>query len=345
MVAQSIPSPRWLSELGFDRQLDVRGRSSIADILAGTKTRTGIYLLGYSDDTFYIGQALDVVRRFAGHRRLSCDIESFAFVKSPREFLDATEKQAIHQAEALGVRLRNRVHVADVLGSADLDELVPANSQAQWLDHPVSPIVGAADPVVLPLDSPQRWRTDPQFRQLWERPEYAKVRKTMATFIAMCIPVPATTQLAYWSLSALPGTNKSHHPRLACLNVNMMEVLVCGWLPDRADRFWGFANVSNSALTASFTTDHALLREFPGLTTHERQYRAAGGDDRSLEVQDLDLLTQIVQDLRIQAAARVLNLRLMRKGPTIYGKYHCPAFADDVIGLAPPRGSGNGGCA
>jgi hypothetical protein len=291
----------------------------------------GIYLLGYSDATHYIGQAVDVVRRFGGHRRLSPDIESFAFISTRRASLDNAEQNAIHYAEALRVRLRNRVHVADVLGPVDLDELVPEDSQHRWLNDPDVEIIDAAEPVMLPPDSPQRWRTDPQFRQLAARPEYAAVQRIVADFIGRCIPAPATTQLSYWSLTALPSTNKLHHPRFGCLNVNMMEVLVCGWLPGSGADLWGFMNVAESGLPASFGSENAFAEAFPSVIRRRRLYRAAGGDDCLLEVPGLDLLRQLVQDPRIQAAARALTLRLMRKGPTIYGRYHCPAFADDAL--------------
>lgn len=43
-----------LSELGFPTPTDVRGRRSIADLLPKTRARCGIYLLEFSDGTFYI---------------------------------------------------------------------------------------------------------------------------------------------------------------------------------------------------------------------------------------------------------------------------------------------------
>ena len=58
-----------VTELGFPTPTDVRGRRSIADLLPKSRDRCGIYLLAFSDGTFYIGQALDVVRRFSQHRK------------------------------------------------------------------------------------------------------------------------------------------------------------------------------------------------------------------------------------------------------------------------------------
>ena len=58
-----------ITELGFPAPTDVRGRRSIADLLPKSRDRRGIYLLEFSDGTFYIGQALNVVRRFGQHRQ------------------------------------------------------------------------------------------------------------------------------------------------------------------------------------------------------------------------------------------------------------------------------------
>jgi hypothetical protein len=39
----------------------------------------------------------------------------------------------------------------------------------------------------------------------------------------------------------------------------------------------------------------------------------------------------LLKDVPFQRAARLLNLRLMRKAATPYGKFHCFDFADQVL--------------
>lgn len=338
MSTESHTSLTWPHDLGFGPPVDVRGRSSIADMFGRSKRRTGIYLLGYADGTYYIGQARDVVRRFGGHRRQCPDIALFAFFQTRRSELDEVEQATIYRAETLGVSLRNRVHVADVLGPVDLDELVPEESQNRWLDRPAQAIRDGAAPVVLPPDSPQRWRTDPQFRKLAADPRYPTIRRIFASFALNGLLAPGTTQLTYWSVTALPNTNQSHYPRLGCLNVNWMEVLVCGWIPKRPHSFWGFVNVAKSALSDSFRTKRELRTTFPGLIQTEAHYRTAGGNAVHLEMRNLVGFERLMNDVRIQAAVRVLTLQLMRKGPTVFGKVHCPAFADDILSIPATNG-------
>lgn len=60
-----------IHSLGFnyDDQKEVRGRLSISDLFPVSRGRCSIYLLKYADQTYYIGQAVDAVRRFSQHRK------------------------------------------------------------------------------------------------------------------------------------------------------------------------------------------------------------------------------------------------------------------------------------
>jgi hypothetical protein len=63
-----------LEVMGFSRWRPVYGRASIAYLFKPQK-RCGIYVLGFSNSEFYVGQALDVTRRYAQHRKTYSDIE------------------------------------------------------------------------------------------------------------------------------------------------------------------------------------------------------------------------------------------------------------------------------
>lgn len=100
-----------VTELGFPALVDVRGRRSIADLLPKSRNRCGIYLLEFSEGLFYIGQALDVVRRFSQHRKQHDNIVRWSFRPVNRRNLDAVERELIHCAPSLGLALTNKVHV------------------------------------------------------------------------------------------------------------------------------------------------------------------------------------------------------------------------------------------
>jgi hypothetical protein len=64
-------------------------------------------------------------------------------------------------------------------------------------------------------------------------------------------------------------------------------------------------------------------------------YEAAGPDVAAICFNEPTELIRLLEDRHspVRAAARELNLRLMRKGPTMQWRWHCPAFADHLVGL------------
>ena len=62
-----------LIDLGFPPLRVVEGRVSIADLYPSERRRCGIYLLEHADGMHYVGQSVDVVRRFDQHRKVSPD--------------------------------------------------------------------------------------------------------------------------------------------------------------------------------------------------------------------------------------------------------------------------------
>src|SRR5699024_5748052 len=113
----------------FDQYLDVKGRISISDRFAKSKSRCGIYLLNFSDGTFYIGQAIDVVRRFSQHRKNYSNIIKFWFQPIRKEKLDETEQRLIQEAELSGILLTNKTFVSNVIGDTDLDLIISPTEQ------------------------------------------------------------------------------------------------------------------------------------------------------------------------------------------------------------------------
>lgn len=320
-----------IAKLGFKPPTDVRGRLSIADLFPKSRSRTGIYLLQFANGNFYIGQAVDACRRFAQHRIAVGDITGYSFQPASRKSLDAVERDLIHTAERSGLPLTNRVHVSNIIGETDLDLLVEPAQQELWLNQWPRPALEPGRQVVLPQESPARIRTDQAFQRLRGLPEWTLVRDCLRTYCNDCVPYPASTQLSFWSLSCLPTTNKNTWPRFAAVNAGLMEVFVIGWNRNGKGT-WGFVNVARSTLAYRFGSITAFRRSNRSIEIDEdREYRAAGQDQLRLSVDSITKLTTLVQDPDIRDAASKLMLNVMRTRPTLYGKFHCPALADEVL--------------
>ncbi len=152
MLMQSASSPERFVSLGFAAMTPVSTLRSIAQLFGSSKPRCGIYLLEFPEQRFYIGQAVEVVRRFAQHRKNYDEIVGFSFIPTQRGDLDDVERRLIREAEDLGLVMFNTVHASNVVGDTDLDLVVSPSEQAVWLSDPATfNDEDASSAIVLPL--------------------------------------------------------------------------------------------------------------------------------------------------------------------------------------------------
>jgi hypothetical protein len=112
-----------------------------------------------------------------------------------------------------------------------------------------------------------------------------------------------------------------------------MEMLVIGWNVAGAGS-WGFVNVARSVLIREFGSSAEFQRSYKHVMVNEdRVYRSAGADQLQISAGCIDDLTEIFDIPSVREAASLLMLRVMRSRHTIYGKFHCPALAEEVLAL------------
>ena len=75
-----------------------------------------------------------------------------------------------------------------------------------------------------------------------------------------------------------------------------------------------------------------LRSKYKTFEAYESNYRAAGRDQVCFHFSDLNEIQDILEtEPKIVASIKELNLRLMRKGGTIYSPYHCFDLVKDVL--------------
>jgi hypothetical protein len=327
-----------LRGLGFPEPIDLGTLGSIAHLFGATRsafapspTRTGVYALLLPDDRIYVGQAIEVVRRFAQHRRALGSIEAVSFMPALATALDARERADIRAIEAAGLRIANVVHVSDVQGERDLDVLVSPDVQERWLRDPLR--VNAAERTqVAPVELPplQRDRFALRFRELEAHPHGAAAVHLLSTYLCGAVPLPRTTEYSFWSVSCLPSTGGSSWPRLVCVNAGVMELFVLGGKAD-ATPLWGFVNVALDVLESMPGGQRGFRRRHRGVEVEDSAYRDAGAQQARLRFASEQAAAHLLFDPGVQRAAGALALRVMRKRATIFGKYHCKPLADRAL--------------
>lgn len=318
-------------DLGFPETLPVSSLRSVAHIFGASKNRCGIYLLEFSDEIFYIGQAVDVVRRFGQHRQKYENIIGFSFLPTPRKSLDEVERSLICKAESLKLTIINIVHATNVVGDTDLDLVITREHQEQWNQSHNKGTHNHEPDATIILPESHHLRFAANFQRYLEHPLHLNALELLRKYIGNCIPYPKRTEYSFWAVSCMPSTNRNTAPRLACVNVGVMEIFVLGHVKNKPNDLWGFLTVASDVLDEACLDNDSLKASYPLVDIYRSGYRDAGQNQITLLTNDIYTLHRVLRDKVIIQAAATLALRVMRKRATIYGKYHCKQLADLVL--------------
>lgn len=322
-----------LRSLGFSEPVEVGSLRTIAHLFGTRKSRTGLYALILPEDRVYIGESTNVVGRFAGHRRVHESIKGFAFQRVRRAALKKLERDVIHRAEAAGLSLTNVTYASNVAGDRDIDLLVPQVDQERWLVNPYS--ANAKERLAVPLlelPAAQVQRYAGRLERLQAHPNGDMAIEALAYYLAGSVPFPRTTEYSFWTVSCLPSTGASYGRALLRVNAAVIELFAL--FPGGADgnpSGWGFVNVASDVLRDEFGHSGGNWVDLEGTRVLRGGYRYAGENVSHLVVDYEEDFVPVLRDPRIQRAAGAFALRMMRKRPTIYQRYHCKQLADAVL--------------
>jgi len=284
----------------------------------------GIYILLFADGEEYVGQTVHFPTRFSTHRRRWTDIRAVRFAAVLFEDLYEAERAVIRHRTSAGVRLRNLTLLSQPLGSSPFDLIVDREVQAAWLE------VEATNEGPVDLDeqrvliAQRRIRTRTRLDELRAHTRFQDVLESVAGYIAFVIPWPHQTEGMQWTLTALPSTALARdNRRLATLSIHNVEVLVLGESRD-ADGQWHPYTFMNTGLMSRVPSEIAhLVSKVDG-------YRSAGRVHR-IEVAGCDAVLDLLSIPRVRLAARSLALGQLRKGQSVFSRFHNDAFADEVF--------------
>ncbi|MEV6256067.1 hypothetical protein AB0L97_22700 [Nocardia sp. NPDC051911] len=327
------PLPRsvaesWADSRNFDAAVLFAEARTVA-LPPGQPVLSGWYLLRFHDDSFYVGESVNLRGRMAGHRaKWGEEIATVRFRPeiASKQKLKRRERTFTHELEALGVPLRNVINARATAGRDALEELLPVGEQDRWLADPL--VYNAADATPLKPMPAQEVRYAANARRYQARPGADEVTALLRTFLDSSVPVPRATEFQYWSVST--GTYSGQ--RRFCVSVGAMEVFVV------SDDLSGFLNVRRSLLVPTVEAERKFLRRHPRVRLSYGEYADAGSDDISVQCSTLDSLRRLVDDPHVTTAAAGLVLDIMRKHFCIYTRYHCPQLVQAVYPEHPRPG-------
>lgn len=317
-----------LAEEGFCAFHNVATRHSVADLFRDGKC-CGIYVLHFADDMFYIGQSIDVRKRFLQHKKTYNDIAGIAFKKVAKYKLDAEEKYYIGLLESQ-VRIRNISHTTlPEMADSEIDNIFPVHKQKVWLDNPQSPLECFARVEDDVLRSKTAKRCEEKL--LKDEIFMQRVLPVMREYVRKCIPEPYLTELTFWGCSCLPPYNK-HIKIYSRINVRFQEVFTASFDYQIKSNNFSFH------LCKSCLNDKILDQLYSSLPTFGfgyHIYETGGHDQMWIGVGSPADAMHLLENSSFLMAAKKFNLARFRTGAQPWANYHCPTLADNLLPKVP----------
>lgn len=295
---------------------------SVAILFHG-KDKRGIYRLSFANGEAYVGQAENVVRRFADHRRRWEDIVGLEFfpVAGPEPLL-AAERILIAETERT-CSLRNVVDTKRPRGEKDCVIEVTEGRN-----------------VSLPWDREKRKTLDDgartKFFNLARRPEYFFTREIAGWFIHETIPDPLATQGKLWTVSCLPSTNKHRdYFRTFCISAGNIEVMVGDVHGGVLPLVW--INTERNEALKQYQGEHngweVVDVKYPIAPITRWTFNAYYLYDVIMGKEEFPALDPMLE------SAYTLVVRMMRSGGTMYQRFHNAELGSDLLGAAAKWGN------
>jgi hypothetical protein len=179
-------------------------------------------------------------------------------------------------------------------------------------------------------DRELRRRYSRKFQQFLHKQDADIVMRILRRYVHHCIPVPVKSELSFWAASCLPAYS---HPGTTTvysrININWQEVFTIS----REEKRMGFSwHLARSPLEEIYGKSLNLLRKkMPGTEIDDHAYTPGGQDQINLFTESINDAVALLSDGAVIKSARLFNMRLMRKGPCAYSRYHCFELADRLV--------------
>lgn len=308
----------------------MRDLSSLAPAFKKGDSKCGVYRLHFENGEAYPGKSKNVVSRFASHRRRWPDIVAVDFFPLPEDQITAAEQFLITETEAQysvrNVMLTNRPR------GNDAAEIVTLQGSTVALPWERERAKGATQSYADEVDA--------KLAQLLRHPVFPEIRALLGWYIANTMPDPAATAGQLWTVTCMPSTNRTpREHRLLTLSCGNLETLFIV-----ASKSVDYANDPNAFVAVRINTspldDPKRYESQDGFWRVYDNVSYRGERVSSFEFSLGVILAIIYGHItfpnldRMLEEAYTLNTRLMRRGSTMYSRFHNAKLADLLLAEA-----------
>lgn len=309
-----------LSERGFPPPEAAEGRSSVADLYK-PGARCGVYVLMFTDGQAYVGQSVDVVRRYAQHCYVHQDIKALTFKEVCTDDLDREEQELIRVIEQTGYGLRNTVFSALPPIESDFDLVMDPSEQRLWLTDLDK--YDTTGPRI--INDGLRRKQAAKYKRFRENCGIDEIIENVRQYVRSGIPAIKRSEVSFWSLSCLPAYACSEITVFMRLNIHWQEVLTVF-----REKQSGLDFFSLHVAAEPVEADVQLRDDVPEVEIYEHRYVPGGHDQVNLVV-PCRALNMLMSRRSLRTAIRRFNHRLMKKGACNFARHHCLDLADTVL--------------
>lgn len=313
-----------LQELQFDITHYIENRASVADLFKPGK-RCGIYVLHFATGEYYIGQAVDVTRRYIQHSKNHSDIRQISFQEIKPNSLNDVERKAIGIFERQDFQIRNIALTSIPKGESDFDLIMSKEAQTEWLNNPNIVYLDGNRPI----DPNLRRKYQRQYDRLMCKEGAEKAISVLREYVRKGIPAIKSSELSFWGCSCLPAYKEQDVTIYSRINIYWQEVFTVSIFNGKLGFSWHLALTPLEQVFGQKLT--GLKRRYPNVWIDSHQYKPGGPDQVNLGIEDTDMALKLIKDDDIMRAIRLFNLRLMKKGACVYSRNHCLSLADKLI--------------
>lgn len=311
---------------------DVSDVDSLAPCFAGGQSKCGVYRIRFSNGDAYCGQTKDMVVRYNKHHRTYDDIVSIEFFPVAEKDLNKAERALISESER-DTSLRNVMLTGRPRGEGDA-LFVSVEGKSIKLPWDKERAKGAAESL--------KEATDRKFLQLLSHPQIDLIRYVLGWYIAETIPDPAASARQLWTVSCMPSTSRSKTQQrlltLSCGNLEVLFIVASRTLDVKDDDFFVEVVINTSLNEKPEKFFDPKAKTFARWFVENGSYQAEEVTRFVFPLQNLVLLLdkeiEFAQYRNFLDAAYELNVRLMRRGSTMYSRFHHERLAELLIAEA-----------
>lgn len=314
-----------VKSFGFGSFNEVANAWSVGQLFP-TRNRCGLYVLGFADGEFYVGISIDIPKRFSQHRKKYEDIVYFTYMLETQDRQRALEEKIIHTLEAQGIVLRNVEHSSIPRGASDLDLVVEPARQEAWIAGHELQQEKCERPVNQSLYSSYK----DSYRKFKALPVACDTLRFLRSYLDASILDWRKTEVSFWGGGCLSPagykTIKYKLPTVARINIYRQEVLTIAqdmeFNGERIPVAISF-HAASSPLVSLPKRQGDQVAGHSGVYFWGHKYKCGGHDQTSFIAAGFDAAAKLLEDDSMRRGFRILNTRLMMKGPCLWKGNHC----------------------